>query len=156
MRLVIFFVAAFAVLAQKYSGPVPEKEDLLYLVQADNLIPTEATTAKELKGKKDLSTFIVPGAASSARTPLASPIFLLKAKDLEPNKLELYRLEVNHGRREITMRTGKNARNSPPLRVDVKRLDEGLFRLEVGESLPKGEYSFTPPDSNDVFCFEVY
>ena len=50
MRLAVFFVAAFAALAQKYSGPAPEKEDLPYLVQADNLVPTEAATAQEQKG----------------------------------------------------------------------------------------------------------
>jgi hypothetical protein len=156
MRLAIFFAASLAVLAQKYSGPVPEKEDLLYLVQADNLIPTEAATAQEQKGKKDLTTFFVSGVASSARTPLASPIFLVKVKDLDPDKLELYKLEVKNGRREITIRTSKNAKNAPSVRVDTKRLDEGLYRLEVGESLPKGQYSFTPAGSNDVFCFEVY
>jgi len=156
MRVALFFLITFAVLAQKYSGPVPEKEDLLYIVQADNLIPTEATTAQEQKGKKDLSTYIVAGVASPARTPLASPIFLVKVKDLDPDKLELYKLEVKNGRREITIKTSKNAHNQPPVRVDLKRLDEGLYRLEVGESLPKGEYSFTPAGSNDVFCFEVY
>jgi hypothetical protein len=156
MRLAIFFAAAFALLAQKYTGPVPEKEDLLYLVQADNLIPAEAATAQEQKGKKGETVYFVPGAASSARTPLASPIFLLKVKDLAPEKLELYKLEVKNGRREITIRSGKNAKNQPPVRVDSKRLDEGLYRLEVGESLPKGQYSFTPAGANDVFCFEVY
>jgi hypothetical protein len=156
MRLLVFFVAAFAALAQKYSGPVPEKEDMLYLVQADNLIPTEATTAKEQKGKKDETIYFVPGAASSARTPLASPVFLVKVKDLAPEKLELYKLEVKNGRREITIRAGKNARNAPAVRVEVKRVGEGLFRLEVGESLSNGQYSFTPAGSNDVFCFEVY
>jgi len=156
MRLAVFFMAALAALAQKYSGPVPEKEDLLYLAQADNLIPTEATRAQEQKGKKGEMLYFVPGANSSARTPLASPIFLLKVKDLDPEKLELYKLEVKNGRREITLRTGKNSKNTPPLRVDVRRLGEGLFRLEVGESLPNGQYSFTPAGSNDVFCFEVY
>jgi hypothetical protein len=156
MRLAIFFMAAFPLLAQKYTGPVPEKEDLLYLVQADNLIPTEATTAQEQKGKKGETLYYVSAAASSARTPLASPVFLLKVKDLVPEKLELYRLEVKNGRREITIRAGKNAKNQPAVRVDSKRLDEGLYRLEVGESLPKGQYSFTPEGANDVFCFEVY
>ncbi len=156
MRLAVFFVAVLAALAQKYSGPVPEKEDLLYLVQADNLIPTEAATAQEQKGKKGETVYVVAGAASSARTPLASPIFLLKARDLVAEKLQLFKLDVKNGHREITFRTGRGARNPEPVRVDVKRFDNGMIRLEVSDSLPKGQYSFTPEGANDVFCFEVY
>lgn len=156
MRLAVFFVAVLAALAQKYSGPVPEKEDLLYLVQADNLIPTEAATAQEQKGKKGETVYVVAGAASSARTPLASPIFQLKARDLVAEKLQLFKLDVKNGHREITFRTGRGARNPEPVRVDVKRFDNGMIRLEVSDSLPKGQYSFTPEGANDVFCFEVY
>ncbi len=156
MRKVVFFLAAFALLAQKYSGPIPEKADVLYLVQADNLIPTEAATAKEQKSKKDVSVYIVAGAASSARTPLASPIFLLKAKDQVAEKLQLYKLDVKNGHREITFHTGRGARNPEPVRVDIKHFDNGIYRLEVSDSLPNGQYSFTPEGSNEVFCFEIY
>jgi hypothetical protein len=156
MRLALFFVAAFAALAQKYSGPVPEKADLLYLVQADNLIPTETATAEEQKGKRGDIVYMVAGAASSTRTPLASPTFLLKVKDLTAEKLQLYKLEVKSGHREISFHNGRGAKNPEPVRVDVKRFDNGLVRLEVSDSLPKGQYSFTPEGSNDVFCFEVY
>jgi len=147
---------AFSAFAQKYTGPVPEKEDLPYILQADNLIPTEAATAQEQKGKKDEVTYAVTGAASPARTPLASPIFLLKVKDLEPEKLQLYKLDVRNGRREITFRQGKRAKNPDPAHINVKRLGEGLVRLEVSDSLTNGQYSITPQGSNDVFCFEVF
>src|SRR3954470_19326891 len=111
MRLLVFFALVFGAFAQKYTGPVPDKEDLPYILQADNLIPTEAATAQEQTGKKDEKTYVVNGPASPARTPLASPIFLLKAKDLEPEKLQLYKLDVKNGRREITFRQGKRAKN---------------------------------------------
>jgi hypothetical protein len=156
MRLALFLLAASAALAQKYTGPVPEKEDLPYLVQADNLIPTEAATAKEQKGKKDDTLYFVAGAASPARTPLASPTFLLKAKDLVPEKLQLFKLDVRNGRREITFHSGKRAKNPEPAHVDIKKVGEDLVRLQVSDSLPNGQYSFTPEGSNDVFCFEVY
>lgn len=158
MRLAVFFLAAAAtpaMLAQKYSGPVPEKEDLPYIVQADNLIPTEATTAQEQKGKKDEITYFIPGAASPAKTPLASPTFLIKVKELDPEKLQLYRLDVKNGRREITTRTGKRAKNGEPAHIDVKRVGDGLVRVQVSDSLPNGQYSFSPQGSDDVYCFEV-
>ena len=156
MRLALFLALAVpALFAQKYSGPMPEKEDLPYIVQADNLIPTEFTTAQEQKGKKDEVTYFIPGAASSAKTPLASPIFLIKVKDLDPEKLQLFRLDVKNGRREITMRTGKRAKNPDPAHIDVKRLGDNLVRLEVSDSLPNGQYSFSPQGSDDVYCFEI-
>lgn len=156
MRFGVVFLVALAALAQKYNGPVPEKADLPYIVQADNLIPTEAATAREQKGKKDETIYTVAGAASTARTPLASPIFLMKVKDLVPEKLQLFRLDVKNGHREITLRNGKRARNPEPVRVDVKRVSDDLVRLEVSESLANGQYSFSPQGSNDVYCFEVF
>ena len=62
--------------AQKYSGPRPAKPDLPYMVHADNLVETEVSEAKEEKRKDDLA-YIVAGASSSAKTPLAAPAFLL-------------------------------------------------------------------------------
>ena len=91
--IAIFFAAAFAAAAQKYTGPVPPKPDVPYLKHANNLVPTEVLEAKEEKGKKDDLTYVVEGAASNARTPLASPILLLQADKVEVAKLALYKLE---------------------------------------------------------------
>jgi len=35
-------------------------------------------------------------------------------------------------------------------------VSEGLYRLEVNESLENGEYGLTPEGANQVFCFQVY
>jgi hypothetical protein len=51
----------------------------------------------------------------------------------------------------------KRARGGPrPLRLSVTRLEQGLYRIEAGETLENGEYSISPSDSNRVFCFQVY
>ena len=42
------------------------------------------------------------------------------------------------------------------IRLEVTRLDTGLYRLEVTDSLEAGEYSLTPEGSNQVFCFQVH
>src|SRR5437868_12008489 len=95
--------AAVCALAQsKYTGPKPDKPDLPYIIHADNLVATEALDAREQKGKKDQITYIVPGAASTAKTPLASPNFLIQTQDLDASKLQLYKLEVKGGQREIS------------------------------------------------------
>ena len=99
---------AFAATAQKYNGPVPPKPDLPYLKHAETLVATEAAEAKEEKGKKDDITYVIPGASSSARTPLASPIFILQTEKLTAASLSLYKLESKNGRREIGFAPLKN------------------------------------------------
>jgi hypothetical protein len=148
-------VFASAVLGQtKYSGPRPPKPDVPYLLHASNLVETETTEAKEESRKND-TIYSVPGASSPARTPLAEPIFLLRAEKLQPEKLELYRLETKDGRREIVI-PERADRRPRPYPLSITRLGEGLYRIEASATLENGQYSITPAGSNQVFLFEVY
>jgi hypothetical protein len=145
--------AVFAATAQKYDGPRPPKPDVPYLKHADTLIPTEAVTAKEEK-KKDDTTYVIEGANSTAKTPLASPIFLMQAGKVAPDKLSLYKLQIKDGRREIFF----PARKAPQaIRIVVTKLSsDGLWKIEVDESLEPGEYSLSPAASAQAFCFQVF
>jgi|SRR5579871_6032992 len=148
--------ACLSISAQSYKGPRPPKPDVVYLVHASNLIPTEVTEAKE-DGKKNSTTYSIPGASSPARTPLAEPIFMLDSDHISAESLELYRMDVKNGQREVSMTSGKRSRGGPrPFRVSVTRLDKGLYKLEASETLENGQYALTPSGSNKVFCFEVY
>jgi hypothetical protein len=155
MRLIaLCLMAAGAAAGQTYSGPVPPKADIPYLKHAENLVATEALDAKEEKSKKGDITYVIAGAASSARTPLAAPIFLMRIDKLVASRLALYKLEVRNGRREIAF-----APKKPPkaIALDVTRLNDGkMARIEVQESLEPGEYSLSPEGSNQVFCFQVF
>lgn len=136
--------------------PVPPKSDLPYLLMANNLVPTDAADAQELHAgkKKDTeTTYTVAGEHAKARTPLTSPIFLVKQDSLDVDRLEVYAFEVKDGHREITFSKRKAV---AAYTLTVKKVDEGLQRLEVNESLPPGEYAITPSGSNQVFCFSVY
>jgi hypothetical protein len=149
-------VCAAAPAAEKYSGPRPEKPDIPYLVHADTLIPTEASEAKE-ETRKDESSFTVPGAGSPVRTPMAEPVFLFLSEKIQADSLQLYRLEVKNGGRQVVL-SQKRKGGPRPLRLMVTRLDDKLYKLEVNEGigLENGEYSLTPNGSNAVFCFQVY
>ena len=155
MRRILLLLSAvvLAAFAQKYDGPRPPKPDLPYLKHASELVPTEAGQAKEEKQKKEDILYVVEGAASSARTPLASPIFLIVADKLVPDRLGLYKLDVKSGHREIMFGPKKSPK---PIRIEVSRISGNLFKIEVDESLEPGEYSLSPADSNQVFCFQVY
>ena len=143
-----------AIVAQKYSGPRPTKPDVPYLVHADNLVETETAEAKEEKRKEDV-TYVVSGASSSAKTPLAGPIFIFLADKLDAGKLQLYRFEVKNGHREVFFaHNGKGSAKAR--RMNASPVGGGLFRIEVEESLENGEYGLTPEGSNQVFCFQVY
>jgi hypothetical protein len=144
---------ATVALAQKYTGPRPPKPDIPYLLHASNLVPMEIGEARQ-ESRKDDILYAIAGANSPAQTPLAAPIFLLLAEKLQPERLQLYRLDSKNGRREILF-SRKKKQTARPIRLEFRKLAEGLYRIEVNESLPNGEYSLTPEGSNQVFCFAV-
>jgi hypothetical protein len=152
-----FVCAGSAIAADTYSGPQPPKPDIPYLLHADNLVETEVSEAKEDKKGKNDTVYVVPGASSPARTPVAEPIFLFESDKITPDSLELYRMEVKNGRREVSVSSNRK-KSSRPLRLMVTRVADRLYRIEVNEGLglENGEYSLTPNGSNTVFCFEEY
>lgn len=156
MRLAITMLLLVSVAwAQKYNGPRPPKPDIPYLMHADNLEETEAVEARE-EARKDDVTYWVAGGSSPARTPLAGPIFLVQAEKLNVERIQLYQFTVKNNRREVFFSKKKPKDSARALRLSIDRLDEGLYRLEVYDSLENGEYSLTPDGSNQVFCFQVY
>ena len=141
--------------AQSYTGPRPPKKDTIYLVHADNLVPCETGDATQEGGKKD-PVFTFPGSSSPARTPLAEPIFILDADTIRPDSVELYRMDVRGGHREVKVGGGSRKSGGKALRLSVTKLDRNLYKLEASETLDPGQYSLSPSGDNHVFCFEVY
>ncbi len=147
--------AAAVSVAQKYDGPRPAKPDLPYLKHADSLLATEAGEAKEEKRKDDV-LYVVAGAESPVKTPLASPILLFQSDKIPAEKLQLFKLESKNGRRELLF-SHKKKQMAAPIRVDVTKVSsDNIYRIEVSSTLEKGEYSLSPDESNQVFCFAVY
>jgi hypothetical protein len=128
--------------AQQYAGPRPPKKDMIYIVHADNLIPTETGEAKQ-EGKKSDPVYTFPGVSSPARTPMAEPIFLLDSDAIKPDSVELYRMDVKGGHREAKVSGGSKRGGTKAFRLTVTKLD-------------RGEYALTPSNKDLVFCFEVY
>jgi hypothetical protein len=151
--LLLLCVAALAIQAEDYKGPRPPKADVLYLVHASNLIPTEVVVAQQ-ESKKDTDTFTVPGTASPARTPLSEPIFLMRSEKIKPDDLGLFKFEIKNGKRQLTLSLKR--KRGGELHLSVTKLDKDLYRVEADEILENGQYSLSPSGSNTVFCFEVY
>jgi hypothetical protein len=151
----VLFLFVSSGFGAEYDGPRPPKPDVPYLLHAGKLVETEAVEAKEEPGKKDDVTYAIDGASSPAKTPLAEPVFIFESDKISPERLELYRLEVRNGRREITINQ-KRRKGPRQYRVLVTRLSDRLYRVEASQSLEEGEYSLSPSDSNRAFCFQVY
>ena len=141
--------------ADSYTGPKPPKRDIPYLLHANHLVETEIGEAREQGGKKDTS-FVIPGATSPAKTPLSEPIFIMESNQLSPEQIELYRLEVKNGQREVVLTQRRRHSDAGPFHLMVTRLGEKLYKIEVDEPLQNGQYSLSPNGSNRVFCFEIY
>ncbi len=155
MRIVCILLAAALAFAQKYTGPKPPKPDMVYLVHADNLVPTEVVEAKQ-ESKKNETLYTVSGTTSNARTPLAEPIFIMESDRIQPTSLELYKFDVKNGHREVNVVQRRTRGGPRPLRLTVTRLEGKLYRIEADEELENGQYGLSPNGSNSVFCFEVY
>ena len=126
-----------------------------YLMHADNLIETEAGKAKTDE-RKDLVVATVPGASSPVKTPLAEPIFLIKTDKLSVDKIAAYRMEVKNGQREVVVNAKKLKNMKQAIHLQVTRLDDRLYRIEVDEPLENGEYSLSPHGSDETFSFQIY
>jgi hypothetical protein len=149
-------LTAGTLLAQTdYTGPIPAKADVPYLLHASTLVETQASEAKQ-ETKKNATLYWVEGAASSAKTPLAEPIFIIRVEKLNPDKIEMYQFAVNKGRRELEIKDRPGKNDPHPLHVAVTKLGKDLYKIEASEVLPNGEYSLSPSGSNQVFSFQVY
>jgi hypothetical protein len=148
-----FVIAGSLAAADKYAGPVPPKPDIPYLVHASNLVETEVAQAQQ--GRKG-DTFIISGASSPARTPLAEPIFIIDARQIQPDQFELYRLDVKGGSRQVNLNGSRGRGGSHALHLAVKPLGGHLYRVEADEALEDGEYALSPANDNRAFCFEIY
>ena len=96
------------------------------------------------------------GPSSPARTPLAEPIFLINADKISPESLELFRLDVKGGNREVSVNSSRRHGGSHALHLAVKQLSGHLYRVEADEPLENGEYALSPNGENRSFCFEIY
>jgi len=107
--------------ADQYTGPRPDKPDLPYLLHADHLVPTETGEARE-ENRKGETVFMVPGANSSARTPLAEPILIMESRNVPADRMEMYKMEVKGGNREVTISQSRRRGGSRPIHVVVTPL----------------------------------
>jgi hypothetical protein len=77
----------------------------------------------------------------------------MKEDTMAVERLAVYPFEIKNGRREVTFSHKKQLK---PYTLTLKKLSDALYRLEVDQSLPPGEYAITPNGADEVYCFAVY
>jgi len=136
---------------EKYSGPAPGKPDVPYLLRGQSLTEIEVSQAR-----REGDRYIIAGAGSSARTPQSEPAFIIDARQIVPDEIELYPLEVKNGNREASFSTKSQKGSTPPLHLMLHQMGGHLYRIEPSEMLDNGEYALTDNADSHVFCFAVY
>jgi hypothetical protein len=149
----LFTLSVFG--ADRYTGPRPPKADVPYLVHADNLIETEIGKAATDE-RKDTVVATIPGESSPVKTPLAEPIFILKTDKLLVDKFAAYKMEVKNGKREVVVNAKKAKDLQSTIHLQVTKLDDRLYRIEIDEQLENGEYVLSPDGSDETFSFQIY
>jgi hypothetical protein len=155
LTAIVILTTALALTAQiKKAIPKPDKKDVLYLVHASSLVQTEvARPAPKDDGAN--TTWSIPGESSLAKTPLALPIFTIDAAAIVPEKLQLYPFEVKGAHRELTLRK-KGPSETEPILIAISSISGTLYRIELVNEIPNGEYGLTIPGSHQFFCFSVF
>ncbi|HWC99632.1 MAG TPA: hypothetical protein VG456_22885 [Candidatus Sulfopaludibacter sp.] len=125
------------------SAQTPAKTDLPYLKQAASLIPLEAA---EAHGEKGTTLYTIEGAESPVKTPIPLPIFFLKADKLAPDRLQLYKLDVKGGHREL----------AEVVHMEVSKQANGIWKLAAADTLDAGEYALSAGGAGPAFCFQVF
>jgi hypothetical protein len=143
--------------AKDYNGPVPPKPDIPYLLHASKLVEPEVTTAME-KDEKKVSVATVAGAASPVRTPLPEPIFIYKSQNIQPQRLQMFKMQVKGDERRVEFANegSKKSDSSRPVILMMNRLGPDLYRIEVNEPIDDGQYCISPSGAQTAFCFEIY
>ena len=157
----VTFISATPTAAQSSVALVePDPPGVIYLQDpAGGLEPLERAQGYEVRVSSlygTVPTWRVPGARSPVRVRTGDrPVFLVRLPSgADPHKYELIAFEVMGGERRT--RPNMRTRSRPEaIQIYIAKAGESSYTLTLPPNLQRGEYSFSPRDSNDVFCFGI-
>lgn len=103
----------------------------------------------------------VNGVAARLRlNAVPTPEFIVQlANGVDPNKIQLYLLKVDGGKRVTTVATASAFGSTSQLQTlpfDVTKYGQNSYKLRPSQPLIPGEYVFNATiDSTDAFCFAI-
>lgn len=169
--LFLFFIGAslgtLSPAARMQDNRVPEPETIGVLFWRDPgtnaLVPLdrEIISVKASPGFFKASAKLrVNGVAARLRlNPVPPPEFIVQlANGVDPNKIKLYLLKVDGGKRVTTVATASAFGSTSQLQTlpfDVTKYGQNSYKLRPSQPLVPGEYVFNATDSTDAFCFAI-
>ena len=137
----------------------PDYVDAPFLRGANSFIPLERETAMQTRGggiygMGGATVYRIQGARSTVRVRQNDRIVFVVRLDSgwDPRQFQLFRLESRMGYRQTQSSMG----GSPPvLPVNINKVGDGVFEITPARALAPGEYSVSPANSNDSYCFGV-
>lgn len=135
----------------------PDAIAAVYFYNGKDLTPLERTQAAERR-RGSTSYWEMTGGQSPVRVQEAPElVFILRLpKGVPPASYILFPLSVANGKRQTQTQAGRRGGLATwPFQIEVND-DSGYmtYALRV-KDLPTGEYSFSPSNSNDGYCFGV-
>ncbi len=135
----------------------PEEVGMVYFWNGRVLIPLERNQAVERK-KGSAGYFEIQGPKSDVRvSENSSLVFILRLpRGVDPASYSLFQLVTVSGTRQTRSQADHSgAPMTWPVDIDINS-DSGLVTYNlIVRDLPPGEWSFSPSNSNDGYCFGV-
>jgi hypothetical protein len=161
MKHFIVVVALIASTAYVQLGIQSNNEVGILYFQDDSGFHAIPKVAAKVSGRTTISGAI-PGSNSMIRLP-AGQIPLFRICGVDPTRYKLYILKTNKDQRvlEISKSGGllggsiTSVLSKSEIEIVIHGDGANCFLLSPRESLDRGEYGFSPVDSNDVFDFGI-
>ena len=101
------------------------------------------------------SVYRIQGAQSPVRVRRGDKIVLVVRLNSggDPRRFELYQLESRMNYRQTLPSAGGG--RPPALPVTINKISDYTYEISPARQLYPGEYSFSPTDSNESYCFGV-
>ena len=130
---------------------------MVYFWNGRGLIPLERNQAVEHR-KGSTQYWEMPGPQSRVRLNEASSlVFILRlSKGVDPASYNLFPLVTVNGSRQTRSEPGRQGGLLTwPVDIEVNYESSLMTYALTVRDLPAGEYSFSPSNSNDGYCFGV-
>lgn len=135
----------------------PNEIGMVYYYNGKDLTPLEKSQAVERKSGSR-GYWEMAGAQASVRVEEATEMafIVLLPKGVDPARYSLFPLASANGNRQTkAQETQRGALMTWPFKIEVNNESGYMTYAFRVRDLPTGEYSFSPSNSNDAYCFGV-
>ena len=134
------------------TAPVSPATSKVVLLENGDFIDLEVQELMSQDIGDGAALYSFPGDSSPTRINSNRPVFLVMG--LERGNLELARLQVGKGTRQLLYSVAKK-HSASPLAVTATQVSDTLRRVTVNDPLAPGEYALVLEHSNRAFLFEA-